>query len=355
MTRVTMLVSALALLLAATRGADAEGGTIAGQYTQNAVFLGHSYVKSQSYVDRVPDLASRMQNSYMVSYWFTNAGTVDGSGTIVQARTELASVVAYLDAINDYELANGASFNVLAWLNASSSTLDISNAAVRSTLVNECKKLVSTSTDGSYIDGAARSFDGIMIDIEPSGRNDTYFDALKTLMDEIKAGIGPGKLVAFTPPKYSTNGGASFWSPTYYYYMARHVDLLCAMTYDSVSSSGAAYQAWMTSQVTDILRAVSGEYWPDGSHPPPANGVMTFIGLPAFPANAYHNPSYENIVFGAQGLDAAMTALITEGDPSQVYFQGAAVYLHGDGSGSDGYASWATDWWWFGRYWLRAW
>ena len=174
-------------------------------------------------------------------------------------------------------------------------------------------------------------------------------------MDEIKIAIGSGKLVGFTAPKYGTSSSVWWWSPTYYYDMARHVDILCAMTYDSNPSSGAAYQAWMTRQVTDVLESVSGEYWPDGSHPAPENGVMVFVGLPAFPANANHNPSYENILYGAQGLDAAITALNQANDPSQQYFQGAAVFLHADGSGNDGYASWATDWWWFGRFWLGAW
>jgi hypothetical protein len=352
---VRVAIPAIVLLLGALGGTDAAAGTGAGQYTQNAVFLSHNYVKYQSFVDRVPDLASRMQNTYLVTYWFTNAGTVDGTGTIVNAPIELASAVPYLDAISDYETANGASFSVLAWLNGSSSTLDVTNASVRSTLVKECTKLASAGVDGSYIAGAYRAFDGIMIDIEPAGNNDTYFDALKTLMDEIKAAVGPGKLVAFTPPKYGTNGSVWSWSPTYYYYMARHVDFLCAMTYDSNPSSGEVYQAWMTSQATNILQAVSGEYWPDGSHPAPANGVTVFIGLPAFPANDNHDPSYENIMFGAQGLDAGLTALINGGDASQTYFQGAAVYLQSDGSGSDSYASWATDWWWFGRYWLGAW
>jgi glycosyl hydrolase family 18 (putative chitinase) len=339
-----------------TQGPDDPVSTVAGQYTENATFLGHGYVKSQSSVDRVPDLASKMQTTYMVNYWFTNVGRVDGSGAIVQPETELASVVPYLNAVNDYETANSASFRVLAWLNnGDSSTLDLTDTAVRSTIVNECTKLVSTTVDGSYIAGANRSFDGIMIDIEPSGHNDAYFNALKALMDEIKAAIGADKLVGVTPPKYGTNGSVWFWSPTYYYYMARHVDILCAMTYDNRSSSGAEYQSWLTSQATEILQAVSGEYWTDGSHPAPTNGVMVFIGLPAFPTNANHNPSNENIQYGAQGLDAAITSLINASDAAQGSFKGAAVFLHGDGSGTDGYASWDTDWWWFGRYWLAAW
>jgi hypothetical protein len=353
------VMSAMAALsgmtaLSATTAMPAS--TVKGQYTQNATFLSHSYVKYQSSVDEVPELAARMQNFYMVNYWFTNVGKVDTSGAIVQAQTELAKAAAFLNAVGDYESANSASFSVLAWLNnGDSSTLDLTDATVRSTIAAECAKLVSTTVDGSYIAGASRSFDGILIDIEPAGHNDIYFNALKDLMDEIKATIGPGKLVGFTPPKYGTNGSVWFWSPTYYYYMARHVDILCAMTYDDRVSSGAAYQTWLTSQTTDILSAVSGEYWTDGSHPAPANGVMVFIGLPAFPQNPNHDPRYENISYGAQGLDAAISALSDAGDAAQRYFQGAAVFLHADGSGNDGYASWSTDWWWFGRYWLGAW
>jgi hypothetical protein len=356
-----LVTTAVALVLSVWQAAGAPAAaqaisTVAGQYTQNAVFLGHNYVKYQPAVDGVPTLASRMQTTYMARYWFTNAGQIDGSGAIVRPQTELASVVPFLNAVNDYETASGASFVVLAWLNnGDSSTLDVTDPTVRQTIVNESTRLVSTTAPGSYIAGANRSFDGIMVDIEPSGNNDAYFNALKGLMDDIKAAVGSDKLVGFTPPKYGTGGSVWYWSPTYYYYMARHVDILCAMTYDGNPSSGAAYQAWMTAQATAIMQAVSGEYWPDGSHPAPGNGVMVFVGLPAFPGNANHNPAYENIKFGAQGLDAAITALANASDPAQACFQGAAVYLHTDGSGSDGYASWSTDWWWFGRYWLAAW
>ncbi len=109
-----------------------------GQYTANAVFLGHSYVKYESYVDKVPVLASNMQSTYLVNYWFTNVGRIDGTGAIVSGPTELASVVPFLNAVNDYEAANAASFSVLAWLNnGDSSTLDLTNAMVRSTIVSE--------------------------------------------------------------------------------------------------------------------------------------------------------------------------------------------------------------------------
>ena len=42
-------------------------------------------------------------------------------------------------------------------------------------------------------------------------------------------------------------------------------------------------------------------------------------------------------------------------DFSANYFQGAAVFLLSDGTGNDGYASYDTDWYWFGLQWLNNW
>ncbi|WP_028551669.1 hypothetical protein [Paenibacillus sp. UNC451MF] len=47
------------------------------------------------------------------------------------------------------------------------------------------------------------------------------------------------------------------------------------------------------------------------NHPEPTNGVRVFMGQPAFagkPASG-HNTQYENMEFGLQGVDAAITAL----------------------------------------------
>jgi len=82
--------------------------------------------------------------------------------------------------------------------------------------------------------------------------------------------------------------------------------------------------------------------------------VTVLIGLPAYPASKNHDPAVESVAYAAQGIDAAMTALVNAGDPAQRYFQGTAMYLHTDGSGRDGYATWNGDWAAFCSYWLGA-
>ena len=178
-------------------------------------------------------------------------------------------------------------------------------------------------------------------------------------MNDIHRGINPypGKLISFVAPKHQDNTLSEWsWSSSFYYAMGRHVDLLAAMTYDSGEKTGNLYENWMRDQTTSILRSVSGKVWGnDPGHPSPENGIKVMLGFPAFPPNANHDATAENIEYAAPGVDAGLNALETSGDRSRDYFQGAAVFLHTDGTGKDHYASKATDWWWFGHYWLQAW
>ncbi|MDB5084159.1 MAG: hypothetical protein JWN30_1045 [Bacilli bacterium] len=326
------------------------------QYQDNGTFLSHNYVKYSSYVNLVPDLANKMQNTYKVSSWFNNAGTLTSAGSINKASTELAQVKNYMNAVKTYENANGFTFKVYAWLSADSSVVDLSNATVRSAIVEECKKLTSTTEPGSYVSGANRAFDGVMMDIEPSGNNDTLFNNYKQLMDDIKNGIGSSKLTGVAAHKLGTSASRWYWSPSYYYDMGRHVNVIVDMAYDTGLTAGTAYQGWMQAQVKSTMDAVSGKTWNnDANHPVPTNGIKVFIGLPAYPVNSNHNLSVENMQYGAQGLVAGITDLLNDStDNSEAYFQGAAVYLHSNGSGSDGYAGWNTDWYDYGHYWLGA-
>ena len=72
------------------------------------------------------------------------------------------------------------------------------------------------------------------LDFEPSGADSTRFDNLKLMMDELHSAFTayPGKLTSYAAHKYGT-ANEWWWSPVFYYYMARRVDILAAMTYDS--------------------------------------------------------------------------------------------------------------------------
>jgi hypothetical protein len=345
---------------ARTQGAEMVSTHV--RHADNGVWLGHAYVTTPSYVEKVPTLADDMQQHYSVVYWFVNVGKVDSTGRVIGGAGGLSQAVAFLNTLHSWETSHHYQFKVYAWINGiltptAADALDVGNAATRQTIARECQRFVAPAVAGSYIAGAARAFDGVQIDFEPSGLDTTRFAHLTTLMEDIRQAFTayPGKLTSFTPPKYGTRNEWE-WSPAFYYDMGHHVDLLAAMTYDADITTGPAYQDWMREQTMRILQAVSGRFWhQDAQHPAPRHGVKVMLGFPAFPANAHHDVNAENIKFAAPGVEAGLQLLRQTGDPSYQYFQGAGVFLHTDGTGGDHYANRATDWWWFGHDWLRAW
>ncbi|MFH1497528.1 MAG: hypothetical protein ABII82_06845 [Verrucomicrobiota bacterium] len=322
-------------------------------HTDNGAFLNYAYIKYASQNALLTEVIDNLAHDYETTYLFMNCGPLGSSGRLAGGSAQVANVAGMLNTIKRWEDANpGRKFKVLAWFGADmiptdADFVDVSNFLIREAIANECAKFTSATSQGSYVAGASRVFDGVLFNPEPIGGNDAVatvrFNNLKTVMDRVRARITGAKVAGFCPPKYSTTSGKSvwWWSPTYYYYMALHCDLLVAMTYNSGQSTAAGYQTWMQNQTRDILRAVSGKYWTSG-HPAPTNGVKVMIGFPAYPANGtVHNTSAENTRNAAIGTTAGLAAT---DELSRGYFQSAAVYLTTNGSGSDGYASWDVDW-----------
>ncbi len=323
--------------------------TVKGRYRNNAVWLTYNYAADLRFVSNVPDLATRMTTSYGVTYLFSNIGHLNPQGQLANPPSHAPQ---FLNAVDNWERAGGARLTVVAWLNALTDSVNLSDPSVRATIRRECNKLLSPSATGSYVPGASRSFDGLILDFEPSGGDATRFAALIALVDGIRQDIQaiglPNAKIGLAAHTLGTQN-AYHWSADFYAQMAHHADFLCAMTYDSGISTAAAYQTWIENQLGSILAALhAGET--QGQAPLP--GFRLFVGLAAYPASSYHHVAAENIASGAAGLDAALVQLINAGDSSVQWFQGAAVFLHTDGSGQDGYAGWTTDWSSFQQGWL---
>jgi hypothetical protein len=342
----TLLLLGFACACGRTAPTDARGpgvaqlgDTVRGRYMDNAVWLTHNYVQYSSFTAKVPDLATELRGNYGIQTWFVNIGTVRADGHLLVVP---AKAVEFLNALNLWEKSN-RTLEVIAWVNGDTRLINIGDAQVRATVVEECEKLVSTTAAMSYVAGAARPFDGIVLDLEPSGQDMARFNALVQLTDSLHARFSGQRLVGHAAHQFG-NGNAYQWSASLYQTMASHADFLVAMEYDSGIQSGPDYQAWMNAQVTSILAAVGA-----GA---PAPDFRLFVGLAAYPGSPYHLPAVENIAFGAPGVDAAVTALLATGSSSAQWFNGVAAYLHTDGSGTDGYAGWSTDWAAFARSWL---
>lgn len=226
-------------------------------------------------------------------------------------------------------------------------------------IVAECGRFVSANAPGSYVAGSARVFDGIVLDFEPAG-DPAFLASLKLLIAEIRAafdGMGlRNKKIGFAAPQFTERSPKPDWgwSASDYYEMARAVNTIIAMTYDSGLTDESKYEPWMSEQTTHILQAVSGASGSfDTAHPKPAGGARVLIGLPGFYAQTKaHNPDVETIIHGAAGIVDGLSHLKSKDRPSLAYFQGAALYTHDGGAADSIYARYDKDWSWWRKYWL---
>jgi hypothetical protein len=311
------------------------------------------------------DFLSRADKSFKTPLLLPNGGLLSSTGVLDHAPF---AARIFLDHVAAYERANHASFTVLPYLNgyspddhahAANLRLDLNDPSVRANIVAECERYVSPGVPGSYVSGAGRAFDGIVMDIEPAG-GPLFFASLKALMADIRASFDrrglQNKKIGVAAPQYTArtpkpNWG---WDSSDYYYMARYVDYIIAMTYDSGLTDESRYAPWMKDQTTLILQSVSGSAWGfDASHPKPTNGVKVLIGLPGFyTSTKAHDPKIENVSHGAPGVLDGLALLSPMDSTSLSYFQGAVMFSHDGGADDSMYARYNTDWHWWIEGWL---
>ncbi len=336
--------------------------TSRGLFTQNAFWLSDGYTYQTNSINLVPSLAQNMQYLDKVEYWFVNSTTVGTNGVLNDPGFQFSQVTNFLNAVNLWETQHGHRFVLVAWLNATindGTGPDVTNPTVRSNLVVECEKLVSTNVPGSYVKKAKRTFDGVHFDFEPSGGNSNIFSGLLLLMDQVRAGftsvgLTNGGYISFVSDRFQANSTSTArWTQDNYYQMGQKVDSFGVDLYDTTITSPSTFQGVIRDSITNIVRSVSGAYWNnDAAHPAPTNHPLVYMGFAAYPADASHSPSTENVTNAAIGADLGITDLINRGDPSVNYFGGFSVFNHTDGTGNDGSASYTNDWARVQEYWL---
>lgn len=353
-------------LITVVGGASAQSSAAPGEYQQNASFLSRRFLTdSKNAATLTDDLVYKADKLYKARLLFPNGGLLNSSGMLDHAPF---AANVFLDHVNAFEHANRVTFTLMPYLNGYSPQdtahavtlrLNLEDRAVRAHIVAECGRYVSANVPGSYVAGLPRAFDGIVLDLEPAG-DPAFFASLKTLVVEIRAsfdGMGlKNKRIGFTAPQYTErtpkpNWG---WSSSDYYYMAKNVNYVIAMTYDSGLADDSKYGPWMSNQTTHILQAVSGAAWNfDTDHAKPTNGIRVLVGLPGFyTATKAHNPSVETIGHGAPGIVDGLSQLKSKDRVSLSYFQGAAMYTHDGGAADSIYARYDADWLWWRRNWL---
>jgi hypothetical protein len=151
---------------------------------------------------------------------------------------------------------------------------------------------------------------GIHINIEPCPTGDRSY---LSLLDELRDSLPSGKLLsvaAYPPPTRWHPYPQIHWNEEYFRQVARRVDQMAVMMYDTGLRYGRVYEDLMRRWTRECLK------WGEDTH--------VLFGVPTYDdaGVGYHYPQVENISHALRGIHAGLAELPHL--PNQ--YQGAAIY-----------------------------
>jgi hypothetical protein len=153
-------------------------------------------------------------------------------------------------------------------------------------------------------------FAGIHLNIEPCPSGSQGF---LHLLEELRAALPHNKLIsvaAYPPPTLLHPFGKVHWDRHYYQEVARRVDQIAVMLYDTSLRLPKLYQWLLAAWTKEVLA------W--------CPNTDVLLGLPAYddPGVAYHDPRVENLWQAFQGIHAGLNRLTILPD----HYRGVALY-----------------------------
>jgi hypothetical protein len=272
---------------------------------KNALWLGVEWVSEAHTPDEITALADDLQ-SRQIRYVFVYTSFLRPDGEFNRTFEYARSFLTGLRAAN-------ANVLVLAWiglpLDASSVSdgyhVELSDQATRQQIVDLCLELVREN-----------GFDGIHLDPEPVHSGDQ--DVL-ALLDELASELEPDTILSIAArhiwPLYP-NAPWPFiddvsWRGDYYRDVAKRVDQIAVMTYDSGLPWGWMYHKWAQFQTISISRALEGSQ------------VELLMGIPTSEeVTRTHHPNAENMRTGLEGVIAGLNDKAARSD----LVSGVAIY-----------------------------
>lgn len=202
-----------------------------------------------------------------------------------------AQAVRFLDHFED--------FRVLPWIGGVfDGSARIEDAAWRARFCREIAELLTRHP----------RFAGVQLNVEPCPSGNA---AMLTLLEEIRAALPPGKLLsvaAYPPPTWWQPGLEVHWEEVYFRAVARRVDQLAVMMYDTSLPWKKPYVRLMADWTREVLA------WSEGRE--------VLLGVAAYDdaGTGWHDPEVENLATGLAGIHAGLSA----GPPPN--FAGVAIY-----------------------------
>lgn len=218
----------------------------------NAAWLSVDWTSRSFSDEQISSLAVQARQRKL-AYLYPFTTYLQQDGTFSAPESQSADFVKKYKQINPdtrllawigVPLLNSHSYGVQGWV-------DLTQPAIRRQITAYAARLVKDT-----------GFDGIHIDVETIWNDDQAF---LTLLDEMRAAIGPGALLSLATPHWMPPPldrlpwvSTLRWSGAYYRDVALRSDQLVLMGYDSWVPVEALYRLWLREQVRGIDLALRG-------------------------------------------------------------------------------------------------
>lgn len=290
---------------------------------QNGVWLGHRWFSGEFTDAELSELVERIRDHHF-AYLFVHAGPLNEFGRVPDV--EGPGVVRLRAAL----AAAGLPAKILAWLGGKNADfgfwLDLDDLSTRRAIVQTTAEML-----------ARNPMDGVHLDIEPIRSGDREF---LLLLDEVRSNsLARGQMLSVATYQLRPDWIPGFvlpawYTPEYMAAVARRVDQIAVMTYDTGMPLPGLYQRWVEAQVKRIVpivnsvRTLPAVQAGQPMQAAPA-GFSLLFGVPSYEEPRLgHWPSAENVTAASQALVAAFADL------------GGKEDLH---PGYALYAEWTTD------------
>lgn len=247
----------------------------------NAAWLGVEWVNGERTMSDTIVLADDLAR-WQIKYIFVFVSYMKPNGMFSPTYSHAADFVRVLK--NQHP-----DLNVQAWIGLplksafGSGYVDLGSVLIRSRVISLCADMVY-----------GLGFDGVHLDPEPVVDGDT---GVLMLLDELRESGATGTLSMATrriwplPNLILPFVGQFAWLTDYYREIARRVDQIAIMTYDSGLPLPCLYRNWVRTQLVQVSRAVSDL------------DVELFVGVPTSEERTFtHRPKAESLAAGLQGV-----------------------------------------------------
>lgn len=314
------VLAALTALRVNYMGDPADGTRTRGK---DAIWLGHAWVDGRKKDADVTALAARLKDTGIRDL-YVHAGPLEHDGTL--PKSAYPNARWFIAAVH----REAPGIRVQAWLgdvlaSESPDGMRLERAATRAAVVQSTREIL------------AAGFDGVHFDLEPLHSGDqnylTLLDALRRVTAARNAPLSIAAHQIDPLPGFhsfwgATTGHPKWWSQEFFGQVARRVDQIAVMSYDTMQPLESTYGGYVAQQTSLALEVT-----------PPTTDLL--MGLPFFHENRFGHWSHaETVPAAVRGVRLGLSRT----DVDRANF-GVALYVD--------FAAKETDWTAYRKGWVR--